>query len=72
MPKRRFDYSKMEYAISEYITGQNAERNRDILRLYFLDGYSQERIAEIHDMSPVQIGRIVRSEGGYLLTKIDL
>lgn len=70
MPKRRFDYSKMEYAIGEYITGQKAERNRDILRLYFLDGYSQERIAEIHGMSPVQIGRIVRSEGNYLLTKI--
>ena len=60
----------MEYAIGEYITGLNAERNRDILRLYFLDGYSQERIAEIYGMSPVQIGRIVRSEGNYLLTKI--
>lgn len=71
MPKRRFDYSKMEYAISEYITGKNAERNRDILRLYFLDGYSQERIAEIHDMSTMQIGRIVRNEGSYLLTKVE-
>lgn len=70
MPKRRFDYSVMDHAISEYITGQNAERNRDILRLYFLDGYSQERIAEIHDMSAVQIGRIVRTEGNYLLTRI--
>lgn len=67
MPKRRFSYSEMEYAIGEYITGQNAERNRDILKLYFLNGYSQERIAEIHDMSPVQIGRICRDEGGYLL-----
>lgn len=70
MPKRRFNYSDMEYAIGEYITGQNAERNRDILRLYFLSGYSQERIAEMHEMSTVQIGRIVRDEGGYLLTKV--
>jgi DNA-directed RNA polymerase specialized sigma subunit len=60
----------MEYAIGEYITGQNAERNRDILKLYFLSGYSQERIAEIHDMSAVQVGRIVRDEGDYLMTKI--
>ena len=60
----------MEYAIGEYITGQNAERNRDILKLYFLNGYSQERIAEIHDMCTVQIGRIVRDEGDYLMTKI--
>lgn len=70
MPKRRFSYSQMEYAIGEYITGQNAERNRDILKLYFLNGYSQERIAEIHDMSAVQVGRIVRDEGDYLMTKI--
>ncbi len=70
MPKRRFSYSEMEYAIGEYITGQNAERNRDILKLYFLSGYSQERIAEIHDMSAVQVGRIVRDEGDYLMTKI--
>ena len=53
MPKRRFSYSAMEYAIGEYITGQNAERNRDILKLYFLNGYSQEQIAEIHGMSTV-------------------
>lgn len=70
MPKRRFDYSAMEYAIGEYITGPNSERNRDILRLYFLNGYSQERIAEIHEMSPMQVGRICRDEGGYLLTKV--
>ena len=70
MPKRRFNYSDMEYAIGEYITGQNSERNRDILRLYFLSGYSQEKIAQIHDMSPMQIGRIVRDEGSYLMTKI--
>lgn len=70
MPKRRFSCSEMEHAIGEYITGRNAERNRDILRLYFLDGYSQERIAEIYDMSTMQIGRIVRNEGSYLLTKV--
>ena len=70
MPKQRFSYSEMEYLIGEYITGQNAERNRDILKLYFLNGYSQERIAEIHDMSAVQVGRIVRDEGDYLMTKI--
>ena len=68
MTKRRFDYSKMEYAIGEYITGRNAERNRDILRLYYLDGYSPERIAEIHGLSAVQVWRILRDEGRYLLT----
>ena len=68
MPKRRFSYSAMEYAIGEFITGQNAERNRDILKLYFLNGYSQERIAEIHGLSAVQVWRILRDEGRYLLT----
>ena len=68
MPKRRFDYSEMEHAIGEYITGRNAERNRDILRLYYLHGYSQERIAEIHGLSTVQVWRILRDEGRYLLT----
>lgn len=70
MSKRRFDYSVMDHAIGEYITGQNAERNRDILRLYFLNGYSQERIAEIHDMSSAQVGRICRDDGGYVLSKL--
>lgn len=68
MPKRRFNHSEMEFAIGEYITGRNAERNRDILRLYYLDGYSQERIAEIHGLSTVQVWRILRDEGRYLLT----
>ena len=67
-----FSYSEMEYLISEFVTGKRAERDRNILRLYYLDGFTYEEIAEKVEMSAVQIGRIVRKRGAPLLLKIKI
>lgn len=67
-----FTYSQMEYLIGEFVTGKRAERDRNILRLYYLDGYTYEEIAERVDMSAVQVGRIVRKRGTPILLKIKI
>ena len=48
--------SQIRTVIEEYI---HSERDRGILLDRFVNGYTFERIAEIHDMSTVQIKRIV-------------
>ena len=63
----KFVYSDMEFLIGEYVTGKRAARDREILRLCFLDGLTYEQIAEKMQMSSVQIGRIVRKRGDPLL-----
>lgn len=63
----QFDYSPMEALINEKITGRKSERNREILKLRFLRGLTFEEIAEIEDMSPKQIGRIIHRYGDPLL-----
>lgn len=62
-----FTYSKMDKLIGEYVTGKNGKRDREILRLHFLDGLCNREIAEIMDMSEAQIQRIVRKRGDKLL-----
>ena len=49
--------SEIENLISEYI---HSERDRKILRLKLIDGYTHEQIAEICEMSPRQIKTIVK------------
>jgi DNA-directed RNA polymerase specialized sigma24 family protein len=48
--------SHIKAVIDEYI---HSERDRMILLDRFCNGYTYERIAEKHDMSTVQIKRIV-------------
>ena len=48
--------SQIRTVIEEYI---HSERDRGILLDRFVNGYTFEKIAEIHDMSTVQIKRIV-------------
>ena len=48
--------SQIRYTIEEYI---HSERDRSILTDRFVNGYTFERIAENHDMSTVQIKRII-------------
>ena len=72
------DYSKLNYsdlqiseAIDRVIVGKNADRNRIILRLALLHGFTYEQIDEwlrLNDSLPKhykiqvkQIGRVVRS-----------
>ena len=37
----------------------HSQRDRDILRDKYVNGYTHEKIAEIHDMSTSQIKRII-------------
>ena len=67
----RYTYSDMDYLIGEYVTGKNGKRDREILRLHFLDGICNREIAERMDMSEAQIQRIVRKRGDELLLMIS-
>lgn len=62
-----FDYSPMEQLISEKVTGKKSARNREILKLRFLQGLTYAEIAEKMDMSEIQIGRIIHRYGDPLL-----
>lgn len=48
--------SHITEVVSEYI---HSQRDREILLDRYVNGFTFERIAELHDMSPVQIKRIV-------------
>ena len=51
-----FSNSQIDAAINEWI---KSERDRHILHLKIIDGLTYERIAEIMDMSPKGIQKIV-------------
>ena len=57
----------MEQLIDEKITGKKSARNRQILKLRFLQGMTFAEIAEAVDMSEVQVGRIIHRYGDPLL-----
>lgn len=65
-----FDYSPMERLIDEKITGRKSARNREILKLRFLQGLTFAEIAEKMDMSDAQIGRIIHRYGDPLLAML--
>lgn len=54
-------YSKteIENVISEWVTGNNAIRNREILCLRYIDGLTYEEIAEEVDVSYVTVKCVV-------------
>ena len=55
------DYSvdELNILISQWIRGRNAARNREIFRESFINGVTQEKIAEEYDMSVRQIQNII-------------
>lgn len=55
--------SELADRISEHI---HSERNRKIMCMKLIDGYTYERIAEIVEMSPRQIKNIVKSCSGHI------
>lgn len=59
--------SQLVAVISEYVVGRNAERNRALLTRYYTDGISYERLAEEFQLSPRQVGNIVRKHEWVLL-----
>lgn len=55
----KWSYSEIDTAISEWIVGRNAERNRAILRRRLLDGICFEPLAEEFGLSVRQVKHIV-------------
>ncbi len=53
--------SEVKNLIDEYIRGQNAERNRAVLKRRLIDGVVFERLAEEFELSVMQAKRIVYS-----------
>ena len=68
---KKYTYSDMDKLIGEYVIGKNGKRDREILRLHFLDGITNREIAERLDMSETQIQRIVRKRGDEILLMIQ-
>lgn len=64
------DGQRLEFLIDTYVNGKRSDRNRFILKEYYLHGFTYEEIAEHVDMSAVQVGRIVRSLGSSVLKMI--
>lgn len=47
--------TEIEYVIDQrVICRSNAERNREIFKMAYLDGISQERISEVYGLTPRQ------------------
>ena len=62
-----FDGNRLSDLIDRYVNGKKSLRNREILREYYLKGYTYEEIAEHFELSPAQTGRIIRKYGETLL-----
>jgi DNA-directed RNA polymerase specialized sigma24 family protein len=58
--------------ISDFISGKNAERDRQILRRRLIDGITYERLAEEFDLSVTRIQRILYEREIELLRHISL
>lgn len=56
----RMTRSQLVAAINENVIGKNAERNRKLLIQHFADGFTYEKLAEKFEMSPRQVGNIIR------------
>ena len=55
--------SELAELIGEHI---HSERDRQILKLKLIDGYTYEKIAEIYEMSPRYIRSLVKKQTGRL------
>lgn len=64
------DGQRLEFLIDTYVNGKKSDRNRMILKEYYLHGYTYEEIAEHVDMSAMQVGRIVRALGSLVMKMI--
>ena len=55
--------SELAELIGEHI---HSERDRQILKLKLIDGYTYEKIAEIYEMSPRYVRSLVKKQTGRL------
>lgn len=62
-----FDGEEFERLVTRYVNGRKATRNREVLRLYYLQGLSYEEVAEELQMSAVQVGRVIHRDGDPIL-----
>ena len=59
--------SEIVELINEYI---HSERDRDLLVDRYTNGYTFERLGELHDLSTVQVKRIVYKQSEVLLQHV--
>lgn len=62
--------SQIEFLIEEYIVGNNAERDRQILKRRLIDGITYERLAEEFDLSTVHVKSIVKKRQEHLFKRL--
>lgn len=65
------DGKELDALIDRYVNGRKAERNRRILKEYFLHGKTYEQTAEICGVSPMQVSRVVHKYGDPILLMMD-
>jgi hypothetical protein len=70
IPNSDLSRSQWEHLIDEYIIGNKAYRDREILKESLLDGRPYEWIAEKHGMSARQVARIIPKLEEKLFRKI--
>lgn len=62
--------SQLESLIDEWVTGRDAERNRNILKRRYIDGIKYESLAEEFNLSTRQVKNIVYKSERNLLSHI--
>lgn len=61
------DGAELSALIDRYVNGRKALRNREILKSYYLHGFTYEEAAEKYEMSVAQVGRIIHKYGDPIL-----
>lgn len=69
-PLLELSMSDIEYLIEEWIIGNNAERDRKILKRRLIDGLSYYELSDEFDLSLPQIKSIVKKRQEYLFKHI--
>jgi len=65
------DGEELSRLIDRYVNGKKAERNREILKTYYLKGCTYEETAELCNVSAIQVGRIVHQYGDPILLMMN-
>lgn len=66
-----YSRTQLNECIDEWIVGQNAERNRAIMKRKVIDGLSYLAVAEEFDLSDKRITTIVRECSKVLIEHLD-
>ena len=69
-PLLELSRTDIEYLIDEWIIGNNAERDRHILKRRLIDGLSYYELSDEFDLSLPQIKSIVKKRQEYLFKHI--